>query len=554
MADQLAGNATDYSELLNSLAEGGRSQIGDGKLAQAAEVLNKINMTNIALQQFGFYKRLQDSFKTSVKETADDLKNTLAKPKKLLGTEGTELQEVKPLTEGVPSEELAQTESGVFGRQILGEKPLVSEISPTVETGIPTGEVGADSRPFTGEGEDYVSLEDRITQNASRPSQLGTRNLFDDYDTALDEEMAYSRAPLFFGQKSTADFLRGRETQEPSEIEPATEARPRPVEGTVEDVENIQTPEQIASQAAETQASETIASTQSLASEARLGLNTLGGEAQSIRGSFLGQFSDLYNQALEVKTALDSGLTRVQNIRQQATTVIQNLKDEASQKVEQGRQLLQQGQDALSRGEAGAQDLINQGQGMVDNALKQAANSDLVQTNISQAQDYIKQGTDLLNAGKQEGMTLIDQGREQLQSAQSTIQSYGAQGRQLAENIQSEVQARTDQLADLATTITSRAQAGVQAGQDIIKAAASGDVEGTVQATQTGVKFAGKVAGDLGIQGGEEIAAGVSDAIPVVGEIVSAGLLVSSLFTSFAEAFTPHEILPTLAASTQYGV
>jgi hypothetical protein len=542
MADQLAGDANDYTELLNSLAEGAKNTIGDDKLGKAADVLNKINMTNVALQQFGFYKRLQEGLKSAAKETVSELKEKLGAPKQLLGTEGTELQEVKPLTEGLQSEELAQTERGVFGRQILGEKPPISEISPTVESGIPTGEVGAGARPFTGAGEDYVSLEQRIAQNAARPSQAAPRNLFDDYDAALDNEMAYSRAPLFFGERSVADTARASGQQPPSEIEPAAEpvrpsAQQRPDETTApEDVANVKTPEQIAAEAAEAQANEALATTQNLAEEA-VGLNTLGGETQKIAGSFLGKFSDLYNQALDVKTAL-----------------VQNLKDEANQKVAQGRQLIQDGQDALSRGEEGAQDLINQGQGVVDNALKQAANSDLVQQNIGKAQDYIKQGTDLLNSGKQEGMTLIEQGREQLQAAQSTIQSYGAQGRALAQNLQTEIEARGEQLSNLAETVASRGQAAVQVGTDVVKAAASGDVEGAVQGAQTGVKLAGKVAGDLGIQGGEEIAAGISDAIPVVGEIVSAGLLISSLFTTIADAFKPHEVLPTLAASSQYGI
>lgn len=558
MADQLAGDANDYTELLNSLAEGAKRTIGDDKLGQAADVLNKINMTNVALQQFGFYKRLQEGLKSAVKETADELKQKLGAPKQLLGTEGTELQEVKPLTESLQSEELAQTERGVFGRQILGEKPAFSEISPTVESGIPTGEVGAGARPFTGVGEDYVPLEQRIAQNAARPRQAPTRNLFDDYDAALDEEMAYSRAPLFFGQKSAADLARARgvPSEPESEItpaEPPAAQQVRPAQGAEDDIADVKTPEQIAAEQAEAQTNEAIATTQNLAEEA-VGLNTLGGQVQSIRGSFLGKFSDLYNQALDVKTALDSGLNRVQNLRQQATSVVQNLKDEANQRVAQGRQLLQQGQDALSRGEEGAQDLINQGQGMVDNALKQAANSDLVQGNINQAQDYIKQGTDLLNAGKQEGMTLIEQGREQLQAAQSTIQSYGAQGRALAQNLQTEIEARSEQLSNLAETVASRGQAAVQVGTDVVKAAASGDVEGTVAAAQTGVKIAGKVASDLGVQGGEDLAAGISDAIPVVGEIVSAGLLISSLFTTIADAFKPHEVLPTLAASSQYGI
>jgi hypothetical protein len=74
MADQLAGDANDYTELLNSLAEGAKNTIGDDKLGKAADVLNKINMTNVALQQFGFYKRLQEGLKSAAKETVSELK------------------------------------------------------------------------------------------------------------------------------------------------------------------------------------------------------------------------------------------------------------------------------------------------------------------------------------------------------------------------------------------------------------------------------------------------------------------------------------------------
>ena len=276
------------------------------------------------------------------------------------------------------------------------------------------------------------------------------------------------------------------------------------------------------------------------------------GMTQSIRGSLFGRASQLYDKAVSYKQSLDSGIERISSLRNKATEVAQQLQGQAKDLESQGKAYLQQGQEMLARGEQAGQDIINQGQGLLNKSLEQAQNSELFQTAMDTAKDKIFRGQQLLDNGDNAGMKLLQEGQDQLEQAQSTIKGYGQQAKMFGEQIQTEIESRTQQLNDLAENLMSQSKSAVNTMSDIGNAVKSGDVEGAVQGIQSGIKQVGQVAEGLGIEGGEEIASGVAEAIPVVGEVVSAGLLLASLFTGFS----PHErVAPTIETATQaYGL
>lgn len=305
-------------------------------------------------------------------------------------------------------------------------------------------------------------------------------------------------------------------------------------------------------QVAETVVSEEVAPAARVALAQQLSAGEL---SQSIQTGGIGsRISGAVSQLQDFQGAFEDGVSRVNQLRLQASQVGQQLKDAANQKVAQGRQMIQDGQDALNRGEAGGQDLIEQGQGMVEDALKQASNSDLVQSQISSARNLYSQGQSLLSEGKSAGLQLIEQGNEQIKTAQSAIQGYGEQAQALQQSLQTELDTRVGQLQDLAGRVASTAGEASQIGQNVAKAAAGGDIEGAVQGGQQLAKLAGGVAGQIGSETGEKIAAGISEALPVAGEVVGAGLFLASLFTGIAEAFKPHESMPIYTTSFQSGL
>ena len=550
MAQELTGTPQEYSDLVNNVAETALKGIGvnSDSLEKANEILNKINAANLGLQQFGFYRKISSMLKNAAQETADELKSKLGASKTPLGQEGTELTEIAKPEEAIPSEELTTTARGIMGRQILGDRPTPTEtISQDATENIPITE---EANSFESLLSDYVPLaQRRMFSGVERPAP--DQPLFPE-EQGLPELNLESEAPLFLGQAPGAAGVRARggvpqEPQEPLPQQPAREppAEPEPVE----DVPAAQP---------ETQVAETF-TTEEVAPLARQALAQTLSKAelsQSIQTGGIGsRISGAVQQFQEYKGAFEEGVSRVNQLRLQATQVGQQLKDAANQKVAEGRQMIQDGQDALSRGEDGAQDLIDQGQGMVEDALKQAENSDLVQSQISSARDLFTQGQSLLSQGKSAGLQLIEQGNEQIKTAQAAIQGYGEQAQALQQSLQTELETRVGQLQDLAGKVASTAGEASQLGQNVAKAAVSGDVEGAVQGGQQLAQLGGKVATGLGVEGGEELAAGIADVLPVVGEVASAGLFLASLFTGVAEAFKPHESVPSISSATiQYGV
>jgi hypothetical protein len=107
-------------------------------------------------------------------------------------------------------------------------------------------------------------------------------------------------------------------------------------------------------------------------------------------------------------------------------------------------------------------------------------------------------------------------------------------------------------LADIA----GQAKEAFTAGKSVAGALASGDTQAVVEGGQALGKAVGSLAGKaVGEETGTAIGEGISSAIPVIGEVVDAGLLLSTLFTGIADAFQPHH-LPTFidTATQQYGV
>jgi hypothetical protein len=270
------------------------------------------------------------------------------------------------------------------------------------------------------------------------------------------------------------------------------------------------------------------------------------------RLSFQQSIGSYMSKAQDLRTSLESGVERINSLRNQATTAFNNIKSEGQAFQEKGQSLLSQGRDALAKGDQTGQSLIDQGNDLLNKGIEQAKNSDLANQAVSQAQQKIQQGSDLLAQGKQEGQAFIDQGRDLLKSAQSQVEGYGQQAEQIGQVLQSEVEQRTTQLAEFA----GQAKEAFTTGKAVAGALASGDTQAFVEGGQALGKTVGSVAGKvLGEETGDAIGAGISSAIPVVGEIVDAGLLLSTLFTSIADAFQPHH-LPTYidTATQQYGV
>jgi len=592
------GSAFNYEQLLDEAKQTAMKKIGGDKLEKISSVLGQAALVNAELSQFGFYKTLGNLFK----EKASDVIAQATKPSVPLGTEGTALKEFQPITEEEASPEIQTIGKGVFGRQILGEKPptavqltqpapeapavrtarqpLFPEEQPLIPEQAPAPPLDFENDARITELQnarealrsDYQTAIDKLTSrqqqleqdfqrynqgykaetgrdlnpdetkfaperdNITRKAQF-EREQFNQRDSELAQKIEDRKSEMRASQPQQEDPLQQRE--EP----PAQPEQPiRPVEGEAEPVANTAVPTEPEAEGF----SEFLQGAKSSLS------SNVEGMTQSIRGSLFGRASQLYDKAMSYKQSLDSGIDRISSLRNQATDLAQQLQGQAKDLESQGRAYLQQGQELLSRGQQAGQDLMNQGQGLLNKSLEQAQNSELFQNAMASAQDKITRGQQLLNNGDRTGMSLLQEGQDQLEQAQSAIKGLGGQAKQFGQQIQTEIESRTQQLNDLAENLMSQSKTAMNTMSDIGNAVKSGDVEGGVQALQSGVKQVGQVAEGLGVEGGEEIASGIAEAIPVVGEVVSAGLLIASLFTGFA----PHErVAPTVETATQaYGL
>jgi hypothetical protein len=590
--NEQVGSAFGYNELLASLNNDVASRvIGADKLDKATDVLSKITTTHLALSQFGFYKKLTDSIKGQVQSKLEAVANTT-------GESGTELGTIK--VGGAPINDGYDPEQGVFGRVIGKEAPepqVDTEVNTFADIGfqnapnLPPPNIDLEPIPIEGfpfpaprggAGFQSIAANDTIggliPNYAENPPQALARLPYNPEQPLFADEAGLpsidfeSRAPLFLGQASgnVGVVRRGGVPEPPQQPPPQPEgARPRPVEGEAEVVSNepVARPPQLQPQAdiqpeiaQPTEAAslpEQLPQTFAQFSEetqgvARQAAGALGQEIAKTRTSFVSKIGQYINKAQDVKTSVDNGIQRINRLRTQATDAFDNIKADGQATIEKGQGLIQQGRDALARGDQTGQTLLDQGNDFITQGLEQAKNSDLARIAVNQAQDYIQRGSDLVAQGKAEGQQLIQQGQDLLKSAQTQISGYGQQAEQIGQAIQTEVEARTAQLADLAST----ASKGFSAGKQAVSAIASGDTEGAVTASQQVGKaigsFVGQVAGE---ETGEAVGGAIASAIPVVGEIVDAGLLLSTLATGIADAFQPHH-LPTFisSATQQYGV
>jgi hypothetical protein len=600
------GSAYNYEQLLDGIKQQALDKIGGDKLQKISGLLGTAGLINAELGQFGFYKTLGNMFK----ETAKEAIAQVTKPATPLGTEGTGMKDFQPLTETQTSPEVQEIGKGIFGRQILGDKPVAPPAQAQAQAEAPVtraprrqpifpeeqqpAQQPAQQRPqptLDFENDPRISdlqnardalksdLDTAIDKLSARQNKLEQdfqfanerykaetgrdldpnnnkftaerdnittkaqqeRDNFSQRDGELAQKIEDRKNEMRASQPQQQDPL---QRQEPPAEEPPAQPQQsgiRPVEGEAETISNrvVPTEEEAGGFSEYLQGAKA-----NLASDVE-------GMTQSIKGSLFGRASQFYDKAVNYKQSLESGIDRIQTLRNKATDFAQQLKSQASDIESQGRSYIQQGQEALARGEQAGQDLVNQGQGLLNKSLEQSMNSELFQTAMETAQDKITRGQTLLNNGDQTGMKLLQDGQDQLEQAQSLIKGYGGQARQFGQQIQTEIEGRTQQLNDLAENLMSQAKTGQQALSDIGTAIKSGDVQGAVEGLQTGVKTAGQLAEKAGITGGEELGATLSEAIPVVGEVVSAGLLIASLFTGFA----PHEQPSSITTATSaYGV
>jgi hypothetical protein len=547
------GSALGYDELLSQLQSSIADRVvGKSSLDKATDVLNKLTTTHLMLSQFGFYKKITDQLKGLGKEAVDNLKSKAEAISNVgensgfgIGKEMTSVANpVAPINEGYDPAQ------GVFSRVIGRDAP-----EPQVDSEITgEGQVLSDPVDFTGRPQIGAlrQFEGRTNYDPNKP-------LFDE-EAGLPQLDLESQAPLFFGQRSgnVGVVRRGGVPEPPQEAPPAPQAPPpRPVEGEAEDVANAPRQAPVAQEAPalpeqlpqtfEEFATQTTGEARAVASS--LGQTIAKSDA---RISFQQSIGSYLSKAQDLKTSLESGVQRINSLRNQATTAFNNIKSEGEALQQKGQSLLSQGRDALARGDQTGQSLIDQGNDLLAKGVEQAKNSDLANQAVSQAQQKIQQGSDLLAQGKQEGQAFIDQGRDLLKSAQSQVQGYGQQAEQIGQALQSEVEQRTAQLADIA----GQAKEAFTAGKSVAGALASGDTQAFVEGGQALGKTVGSLAGKaLGEETGDAIGAGISSAIPVIGEVVDAGLLLSTLFTGIADAFQPHH-LPTFidTATQQYGI
>jgi hypothetical protein len=606
------GSAFNYEQLLDGAKQQALDKIGGDKLQKISTLLGQAGLVNAELNNFGFYKTLGNMFKESAKEAMAEFN----KPATPLGTEGTGMKDFQPMVETQTSPQVEEISKGIFGRQILGDKPVATPTeAPTQAPRTTSSQAPAreplfpeeaparpplqGARPPVPLAEDpelqrLTNLRDQYTQgfNETKTALQGQQNAIESDFQNFAQEI-YEKTGNILNPEDT-DFAGERDqlirkgqlaqegyegdladinakitdrekslraiNQEPpsiersmsdplqrqAEVEPSVSAQrsqsARPFEGQPEDVVNQR----------QTVPTETETNFGDLLDGAKANLaSDVEGMTQSIKGSLFGRASQYYDKAVNYKQSLEAGIDKIQSLRNKATDYAQSLKSQAGDIESQGRSYIKQGQDALARGETAGQDLVNQGQGLLNKSLEQGMNAELFQTAMDTAQDKITRGQSLLNNGDQTGMKLLQDGQDQLEQAQSLIKGYGGQARQFGQQIQTEIEGRTQQLNDLAEGLISKTKTATNAMSDIGNAVKSGDIQGAVEGTQNLVKTAGQLAEKGGIAGGEELGATLSEAIPVVGEVLSAGLLIASLFTGF----TPHEQAPSITTATQaFGV
>lgn len=364
---------------------------------------------------------------------------------------------------------------------------------------------------------------------------------------------------------------RGEEPPPPSEAPPvqrpqADEPVNRPLEGSAEQINNerttdIQVPEP--NQPADiptsspfegqlVRPSTELEVTEGLAGQARTNLAVPLEEGKK---AFLQGFSNIYNKALDIQTSVESGIQRFNRLRNQATTAFDNIKAGGQATLEKGQALLQAGKEAIANGDLTGQDLVDRGNSFISQGIEQAKNSDLARATFNQAQDYIQRGNTLLSQGKSEGQALLNQGNDLLKATQTQIEGYGTEAANLSKTLDAEVAQRTTQLADLASAGGS-AVFGALGAVGVAGAFKSGNrpQEGlqTSQLTTDVVKAGAEAGGEAG---GEVLGEGLAAAIPVVGEVIDAGLLLTQLFTGIASAFKPHDAVTSIVSATQqFGV
>lgn len=557
------GSALGYDELLSQLQSSIADRVvGKSNLDKASDVLNKITTTHLMLSQFGFYKKITEQLKDLGKEAVDNLKSKAEGISNVaensgfgLGKEMTSVAKpVGTINEGYDPAE------GVFSRVIGRDAP-----EPQVDSEI------------TGEGQILDRVISKPVDFTGRPEigalrQFEGRNNFDPNKPLFDEEAGLpelnleSQAPLFLGQSAgnIGVVRRGGVPELPQEAPSSAQApQPRPDEGEAEDVidrpavaeeAQVVAEEPAVAEALPAQLPQTFGEfAEQTTAQARSVASSLGQAlGKDARTTFQQSINSIMGKAQDLRTSLESGVQRINALRNQATDAFNNIKSEGEALQQKGQSLLSQGRDALARGDQTGQSLIDQGNDLLSKGIEQAKNSDLAAQAVEQAQQKIQQGSNLVAQGKQEGQELINQGRDLLKSAQSQVEGYGQQAEQISQALQSEVEQRGAQLADIA----SQAKDIFTGGKAAATALMSGDTQAFVQGGQAVGKTVGSLAGKaVGEETGTAIGEGISAAIPVIGEVVDAGLLLSTLFTGIADAFQPHH-LPTFidTATQQYGV
>jgi len=615
MALNQVGSALNYEELLDNAQRSiGNKVFGSDKLAKANEIVGQITTTHLLLSQFGFYKSITNKVKELGAEYEQTLKSKLAGLANLNDDMGTELKTianpVAPLNEGYNAEE------GVFATQITRDAPEPQVDSEVTREGnvapldystqpddippinIDEPPIPIEGFPFPaprgGAGYQNIAANDTIggliPNYATNPPAATPRieynpnQLFED-DAGLPSVDMASQAPLFLGQASGDVGVRARGAVVPQEAPPTqtptTEApRATPMEGEVDQINNERTtPLQVPQTQAGVPAEAPVVPpnpyegmlvapategdvTAGLASEAR---GILAAPAEASRSSFLKGFSNMYNKAQDLKTSVENGVQRFNRLRNQATDAFDSIKAGGQATLEKGKSLLQQGQEAIANGDLTGQDLVDRGNSFINEGIEQAKNSDLGRQAFNQAQDYIQRGNTLLSQGKAEGQGLLEQGNDLLKASQTQIEGYGDKAASLVTSLDSEVAQRTSQLAELAGAGGS-AVFGALSGVGIASAFKSGNKQqegvATSQAVSQEAQGASKAVagGEAGVEaggevGGEVVGESLAAAIPVVGEVIDAGLLLTQLFTGIASEFKPHDAVTSIVSATQqYGV
>lgn len=522
MSEGSIATAIGYENLVEQLKEQAMSKIGGDKLAKANAVLSQLTQANMLLNHYDFYNKIAKA----LNDKADGVKQAIKeKIGEKLGTsdEDTGLMETLTGLKASAEEKIGQATKLVSKAQAFVKDPEQALTNAVLDNLGVKAEDGTElSEYITNQVSNFKAQAEGFTDfvKASQP----IKDAIDGFQSARDSlEQAFTqrKSDLLEQQGNLEDryaqtvndiFDREGRLPTPEELAPFLRER----DGLIQEAEGVKN-----------QFLQDDGDLVSKINDAQGQLETLGRNILSgIEGynPAEGIFANLGNLDKPTMSSLfePETMTRFEGLAPYLGQFTdKSFIEKASQLVPEPVRNFNPDTvgDVTKAFSENAEKIVGQAKGQAEETFNALRNG------VTQATENVKAQAE----------QMLDQGTQKFQQGVEALNQQRQNAEQLVRQGASEV-------------------------EDTINAVKSGETTASEvgQKVASGLSQAGQQLGEkIGGEAGEAIATGteaVSSAIPVIGEVIDAGLIISQLITGIADIFKSKPHTPIVQATQQYGI